>query len=93
MYLIGAPVPESKSGGGAAGGSRRAMSPPIPRSPKTNGNAPKAVRAVRHSGGRNPISWLIPCHRALANPRLGGLSTGDCRVKRCHCWRLNLPAP
>lgn len=27
--------------------------------------APKAVRAVGTAVGRNPISWLIPCHRAL----------------------------
>jgi AraC family transcriptional regulator of adaptative response/methylated-DNA-[protein]-cysteine methyltransferase len=26
---------------------------------------PKAVRAVGTAVGRNPISWLIPCHRAL----------------------------
>lgn len=25
----------------------------------------KAVRAVGTAVGRNPISWLIPCHRAL----------------------------
>ena len=27
---------------------------------------PKAVRAVGSAVGRNPVSWLIPCHRALA---------------------------
>ncbi len=27
--------------------------------------APKACRAVGAAVGRNPISWLIPCHRAL----------------------------
>lgn len=27
---------------------------------------PKAMRAVGSAVGRNPISWLIPCHRALA---------------------------
>ncbi len=26
---------------------------------------PKAVRAVGTAVGRNPVSWLIPCHRAL----------------------------
>ncbi|MFB0994938.1 MAG: bifunctional helix-turn-helix domain-containing protein/methylated-DNA--[protein]-cysteine S-methyltransferase [Paracoccaceae bacterium] len=26
---------------------------------------PKAVRAVGTAVGRNPISWLIPCHRAI----------------------------
>jgi AraC family transcriptional regulator of adaptative response/methylated-DNA-[protein]-cysteine methyltransferase len=32
---------------------------------------PKAVRAVGTAVGRNPVSWLIPCHRALR--RSGGL--------------------
>ncbi|MCX7643800.1 MAG: methylated-DNA--[protein]-cysteine S-methyltransferase [Rhodobacteraceae bacterium] len=33
--------------------------------------APRAVRAVGTAVGRNPVSWLIPCHRALR--RSGGL--------------------
>lgn len=33
--------------------------------------APKAVRAVGTAVGRNPISWLVPCHRALR--KSGGL--------------------
>ena len=37
---------------------------------KTIGN-PAAVRAVGTAVGRNPISWLIPCHRAMR--RDGGL--------------------
>lgn len=32
---------------------------------------PKAVRAVGSAVGRNPVSWLIPCHRALR--KSGGL--------------------
>ncbi|GFE63070.1 bifunctional helix-turn-helix domain-containing protein/methylated-DNA--[protein]-cysteine S-methyltransferase [Litoreibacter roseus] len=32
---------------------------------------PRAVRAVGTAVGRNPISWLIPCHRALR--KSGGL--------------------
>ncbi len=32
---------------------------------------PKAMRAVGTAVGRNPISWLIPCHRALR--KSGGL--------------------
>lgn len=32
---------------------------------------PKAVRAVGTAIGRNPISWLVPCHRALR--KSGGL--------------------
>lgn len=32
---------------------------------------PKAVRAVASAIGRNPISWVVPCHRALR--KTGGL--------------------
>ena len=32
---------------------------------------PRAVRAVGTAVGRNPIGWLIPCHRALR--KSGGL--------------------
>ena len=32
---------------------------------------PKAMRAVGTAVGRNPVSWLIPCHRALR--KAGGL--------------------
>ena len=32
---------------------------------------PNAVRAVGTAVGRNPVSWLIPCHRALR--KSGGL--------------------
>jgi len=32
---------------------------------------PKAVRAVASAIGRNPISWVIPCHRALR--KTGGM--------------------
>jgi AraC family transcriptional regulator of adaptative response/methylated-DNA-[protein]-cysteine methyltransferase len=34
---------------------------------------PRAVRAVGTAVGRNPVSWLIPCHRAL---RKGGALGG-----------------
>ena len=38
---------------------------------------PKAVRAVGTAVGRNPISWLIPCHRALRKEgKLGGYHWG-----------------
>lgn len=44
---------------------------------------PKAVRAVGTAVGRNPISWLIPCHRALRKSGgLGGYHWG-LPVKRC----------
>lgn len=38
---------------------------------------PRAVRAVGTAVGRNPLSWLIPCHRALrATGELGGYHWG-----------------
>jgi len=38
---------------------------------------PKAVRAVGTAVGRNPVSWLIPCHRALrSDGKLGGYRWG-----------------
>ncbi|MEL6196928.1 MAG: bifunctional helix-turn-helix domain-containing protein/methylated-DNA--[protein]-cysteine S-methyltransferase [Pseudomonadota bacterium] len=38
---------------------------------------PKAVRAVGTAVGRNPISWLIPCHRAIRRDgALGGYHWG-----------------
>ena len=39
--------------------------------------SPKAVRAVGTAVGRNPVSWLIPCHRALRKTgALGGYHWG-----------------
>ena len=39
--------------------------------------SPKAVRAVGSAVGRNPVSWLIPCHRALRKDGgLGGYHWG-----------------
>lgn len=39
--------------------------------------SPRAVRAVGSAVGRNPVSWLIPCHRALRRDgALGGYHWG-----------------
>ncbi|WP_375175861.1 methylated-DNA--[protein]-cysteine S-methyltransferase [Pseudooceanicola sp.] len=39
--------------------------------------SPRAVRAVGTAVGRNPVSWLIPCHRAIrASGGLGGYHWG-----------------
>jgi AraC family transcriptional regulator of adaptative response/methylated-DNA-[protein]-cysteine methyltransferase len=39
--------------------------------------SPKAVRAVGTAVGRNPVSWIIPCHRALRQTgALGGYHWG-----------------
>ena len=38
---------------------------------------PKASRAVGTAIGRNPISWLIPCHRVITSAgTLGGYRWG-----------------
>ncbi len=43
----------------------------------TSIGTPKAVRAVGTAVGRNPVSWLIPCHRALRKSgALGGYHWG-----------------
>jgi AraC family transcriptional regulator of adaptative response/methylated-DNA-[protein]-cysteine methyltransferase len=39
--------------------------------------SPRAVRAVGTAVGRNPVSWLIPCHRAIRSTGgLGGYHWG-----------------
>jgi AraC family transcriptional regulator of adaptative response/methylated-DNA-[protein]-cysteine methyltransferase len=48
---------------------------------------PKAVRAVGTAVGRNPISWLIPCHRALRKSgELGGYHWGLPRKRAILAW-------
>lgn len=48
---------------------------------------PKAVRAVGTAVGRNPISWLIPCHRALRKSgALGGYHWGLPRKRAMLAW-------
>ena len=38
---------------------------------------PRAVRSIATAIGRNPLSWLIPCHRVLrSNGELGGYHWG-----------------
>ncbi len=45
-------------------------------------NAPRAVRAVASAVGRNPISYIIPCHRVLRKTgALGGYHWGLARKK------------
>jgi AraC family transcriptional regulator, regulatory protein of adaptative response / methylated-DNA-[protein]-cysteine methyltransferase len=43
---------------------------------------PTAVRAVASAVGRNPVAWLIPCHRVLrATGELGGYRWGPVRKR------------
>ena len=47
---------------------------------------PKAVRTVATAIGKNPLCWLIPCHRVLrANGELGGYHWGlNVKKKNAH---------
>lgn len=58
---------------------------------------PKAVRAVGTAVGRNPISWLIPCHRALRKSGgLGGYHWGLPVKRAMLAWesaRADVAAP
>ena len=48
---------------------------------------PRAVRAVGTAVGRNPVSWLIPCHRAIrATGGLGGYHWGLSRKRAMLAW-------
>ena len=48
---------------------------------------PRAVRAVGTAVGRNPISWLVPCHRALRKSGgLGGYHWGLPRKRAMLAW-------
>ncbi len=48
---------------------------------------PKAVRAVGTAVGRNPISYLIPCHRALRKSgALGGYHWGLAKKRALLAW-------
>jgi AraC family transcriptional regulator, regulatory protein of adaptative response / methylated-DNA-[protein]-cysteine methyltransferase len=43
---------------------------------------PTAVRAVASAVGRNPVAWLIPCHRVLRSTgALGGYRWGEVRKR------------
>lgn len=48
---------------------------------------PGAARAVGAAVGRNPVSWLIPCHRALSSDaRLTGYHWGVDRKRAMLAW-------
>lgn len=49
--------------------------------------APSAVRAVGTAVGRNPIAFLIPCHRVIrANGHVGGYRWGVSRKRAILAW-------
>jgi len=55
---------------------------------------PKASRAVGTAVGRNPISFVVPCHRVLAKGgRLGGYHWGLTRKRAILGWESGLAGP
>jgi AraC family transcriptional regulator of adaptative response/methylated-DNA-[protein]-cysteine methyltransferase len=48
---------------------------------------PRAARAVANAVARNPIHFLIPCHRVIRNiGEFGGYQGGPARKKIIHAW-------
>jgi AraC family transcriptional regulator of adaptative response/methylated-DNA-[protein]-cysteine methyltransferase len=48
---------------------------------------PKAVRAVANAVARNPVGFLIPCHRVIRKTgALGGYHWGTARKKAMLAW-------
>ena len=48
---------------------------------------PRAVRAVASAVGRNPVSFVIPCHRVIRKSgALGGYRWGLARKQVLHAW-------
>ncbi|MCX2724789.1 bifunctional helix-turn-helix domain-containing protein/methylated-DNA--[protein]-cysteine S-methyltransferase [Roseibium salinum] len=55
---------------------------------------PKASRAVGTAVGRNPLSFVVPCHRVLAKGgKLGGYHWGLTRKRAILGWESGLSAP
>ncbi len=55
---------------------------------------PKAARAVGSAVGRNPISFVVPCHRVLAKGgRIGGYHWGLTRKRAILGWESGLSGP
>jgi AraC family transcriptional regulator of adaptative response/methylated-DNA-[protein]-cysteine methyltransferase len=54
--------------------------------------SPRAVRAVGTAVGRNPIAFLIPCHRVIrASGALGGYRWGTERKRAIMTWETGRP--
>ncbi|MET1416296.1 bifunctional helix-turn-helix domain-containing protein/methylated-DNA--[protein]-cysteine S-methyltransferase [Roseibium sp. HPY-6] len=55
---------------------------------------PKASRAVGSAVGRNPISFVVPCHRVLAKGgKIGGYHWGLTRKRAILGWETGLAGP
>ena len=78
--------------GDAAAASRWASSPPIPISPRKVG-APKAARAVGAAVGKNPICFVVPCHRVIGKSgELTGYHWGLTRKRAMLGWEAGMAA-
>ncbi|MEP3045280.1 MAG: bifunctional helix-turn-helix domain-containing protein/methylated-DNA--[protein]-cysteine S-methyltransferase [Roseibium sp.] len=56
--------------------------------------SPKASRAVGSAVGRNPLSFVVPCHRVLAKDgKLGGYHWGLTRKRAILGWESGLSGP
>ncbi len=52
---------------------------------------PSAVRAVANAIARNPVSFIVPCHRVVrADGRLGGYRWGAARKRAMLDWEATL---
>lgn len=50
---------------------------------------PNAFRAVGSAIGRNPVAFLIPCHRVIQQSgKLGGYRWGEIRKHAMHAWEV-----
>ncbi|PVB61986.1 bifunctional helix-turn-helix domain-containing protein/methylated-DNA--[protein]-cysteine S-methyltransferase [Labrenzia sp. 011] len=60
----------------------------------THIGSPRASRAVGTAVGRNPISFVVPCHRVLAKGgKLGGYHWGLTRKRAILGWETGLSGP
>jgi AraC family transcriptional regulator of adaptative response/methylated-DNA-[protein]-cysteine methyltransferase len=54
---------------------------------------PKAVRAVGSAVGKNPVSFVIPCHRVVRKTAdFGNYGGGPARKKAMLAWESSLAA-
>ena len=52
--------------------------------------APSAWRAVGHAISKNPVAYLIPCHRVIRKTgEFGGFRWGDARKRTLIAWDLS----